>query len=401
MNMFRYQGVRWRHGMSVCVAALVMGLAGCGGGSGGSGSSGGDTGVTASDLQGTWGGTVETATVGIDSLVVDFDADGNVTRVLVGGVDQGSTATNDGSIEASDRLFALTFSDGSAGAIFTSADGQYAGVLLEDGTVGVLEKDTTSGSFAVDDAVGTWSGKAAFVVPPFDEDGIDDFGGTFTSQTGGALSSDFEASGGGGTCSSIEVSLLGFDTATGVYDSGSASGGTGTDCPPASGVPADTYMSYDANFMVVYAGCEALTGIPGDGCSFAVLSREGSGGSGGGGSGTTGDFSGSWSGSGTQTSDCGDDGPFSGTIAISQSGDSATVDGWVPDGSTFSATVSGDTLSADGSFTYPDGAGETTETGWSATLGSGGDSFSGSSSFDYVEGSFTCSGTLTFSASRT
>lgn len=263
-----------RKALLALLFSILVGLVGCGGGSGGSDGSDDST-ISASDLSGTWGGTIETSSVGIASLTVDFDGSGNISAVSIGGTDQGISATLDGTSTNSDRIFTYSI-DGASAAVYVNSAATHAGILLEDGTVGVLEKGTTSGTFAVDDAVGSWAGEAAYIVAPFSEDGIDTVSGSFSSVTGGASSSDVEFSSSSGTCSGINVSLTSFMAATGVYDGGTASGGTGVDCP--TGVAADAYMSYDANFMVLYAGCEA--GITVDGCSFVILSRTGGDGGG-------------------------------------------------------------------------------------------------------------------------
>lgn len=187
--------------------------------------------------------------------------------------------------------------------MYLNAAGTHAGLLLEDGTVGVLEKGATSGTFVVDDAAGSWAGESVYVVAPFDADGIDAVSGSFSAVTDGVSSSDFEFSGSGGTCSEINVDLTDFRAANGVYDGGTASGGTGDECPT-GGVAADAYMSYDADFMVLYAGCEAATSV-GD-CSFAILSRTGGGTDGGSEGGTDG-------GSDGGTDDGTDDGSDGGT----------------------------------------------------------------------------------------
>lgn len=163
-----------------------------------------------------------------------------------------------------------------------------------------------------------------------------------------------------------------------------------------SGITRVESTPYDGRFLFLESGEGDIGGGSGDGSS-----DDGSGDGSNDGSTTTANFSGSWSGSGTQSSDCGDDGTSSSTISISQNSGRASISGWKPDGTTFDALVSGDTLNAD-TFSYPEGEGITTETGWSVTLDSSGDSISGSSSFDFVnlDSGFSCSGTLTFSASR-
>ncbi len=96
------------------------------------------------------------------------------------------------------------------------------------------------------------------------------------------------------------------------------------------------------------------------------------------------------------TNDCGDpvDPPYA--ITVTQNGSSVTVT--TPAG-TFSGTVSGSSLSWSGS--YPDNGGTNTINSLTATIAALGVSLSGSSSWSWTDGVTSCSGTTSFTGTRT
>lgn len=115
-----------------------------------------------------------------------------------------------------------------------------------------------------------------------------------------------------------------------------------------------------------------------------------------GGSSTPGNFAGTWSISEVvDASDCGE-GIYTTTysITVTQSGSSISV---VTPVGTFSGTVSGNSLSWTGS--YPEDGGTTTIDSLTGNLS--GSTISGTSSWSWTDGAFSCSGTTTWTGTRT
>ncbi len=111
-----------------------------------------------------------------------------------------------------------------------------------------------------------------------------------------------------------------------------------------------------------------------------------------------GDMSGTWRVKGTEssaTSDC--DGTNINVIAtVVQSGNNLTVTG--DDGSSLFGTISGNTISLSG--TYPEDGGTTVVNSLTATITDDCNQFSGSDSWSWTNGVFSCSGTSTFNSMR-
>jgi hypothetical protein len=85
-------------------------------------------------------------------------------------------------------------------------------------------------------------------------------------------------------------------------------------------------------------------------------------------------------------------------LTVAQTGNSVTVVD--PNGNRFSGTISGATVSWTGS--YPDGAGTTTINSLSATVAADCQSLSnGNATWSYSDPGFACSGTTTFTGTRT
>jgi hypothetical protein len=146
----------------IIVVACALLLFGCGGGGGGGG--GGAAGPTpATNLAGTWAGTNEDPVNVMSTLSVTIDATGKITQVTLGGVVQaGLTGNifNAGAATGGGSLYSFTLSDGTKGGFFADASVTHVAFLLDDTSVGVLQKG--AGALPVfagaDIASATWSG---------------------------------------------------------------------------------------------------------------------------------------------------------------------------------------------------------------------------------------------------
>jgi hypothetical protein len=126
-----------------------------------------------------------------------------------------------------------------------------------------------------------------------------------------------------------------------------------------------------------------------------------SGGSGGsGGSGST-SFAGTFSGSSTTTvvsGSCTSE-TDTGTITISDQG-SGTFSITGIAGQTFTGSEISGSLVSNSSFSYPEEGGTTTVTSWSASLDGSGDTLTGFATWNWTDGTDSCSGTSNFSGTR-
>ena len=133
-------------GLATLVAAVAM--TGCnviGGDSGGGG------GVNNSS----WFGTYEDSAGALDTILVEFDGSGDISKVEIGGVDQGFTATV---TKEQGDIYGFEGNDGTAGGFLVNGDhGVY---LTESFEFGSVQKKATAlaSSYSLDDVVGSWSG---------------------------------------------------------------------------------------------------------------------------------------------------------------------------------------------------------------------------------------------------
>lgn len=144
--------------------------------------------------------------------------------------------------------------------------------------------------------------------------------------------------------------------------------------------------------MIGVAGCQtsASSGSGGDGPSPAP----GTGDEGG----ASSDWGGTWTTTMTDTSNCGDpSATATSTVTVTQSGNSVTaVDSRA--GSTLTGTISGGTLNLTGS--YPTEGGTTQVQGSDITLAENGNSFSGTMTWTWTQGDYTCAGYTTLNGTR-
>lgn len=279
----------------ILMLAAVLGLAACGGGGGGGSDPGnnkettsdapsGDTDISASSLQGTWSGSIEpySSSAGtFRTLSVTFDANGDMTQVdLDGSTQNGVTGTRQGKPTDSSQIFEYNL-DGDTLFLWVNADVSHAGIVFEDGSMGVIEKgagDPASYNNA-EAVVGDWSGASVYLINDggLKEDGFDDVTASYADNGGTLESTDLsltDPDGENQDCLNLTHTLKGYDGSYGVHDTADVTGGDG-DCPGTNVVPADAYISPDANFMMSLLGCEVREG---DGvlheCSVAVLNKQ-------------------------------------------------------------------------------------------------------------------------------
>lgn len=146
--------------------------------------------------------------------------------------------------------------------------------------MGVIQKGATEGSYGNADAVvGEWSGASVYLINDggLKEDGFDDVDASYADNSGTLESTDLsftDPDGENQDCLNVTHTLSGYDGGYGIHDTADATGGDG-DCPGSSEVPADAYMSPDANFMMILAGCEVRegNGVLNE-CSVAVLNKQ-------------------------------------------------------------------------------------------------------------------------------
>ena len=280
----------------VLMLATTLGLVACGGGGGSDGSGptntdttsdapSGDTDISASSLQGTWSGSIEP--YGSDAgkfktLSVTFDAAGDISQVdLDGATLNGVTGTRQGKPTDSSQIFEYNL-DGDTLFLWVNSDVSHAGIVFEDGSMGVIEKGASdpAGYGTADAVVGNWTGASVFLIEDngLTEDGFDDVTASYADNGGTLESTDLsltDPDGENQDCLNLTHTLMGYDGSYGVHDTADVTGGDG-DCPGSDVVPADVYVSPDANFMMFLAGCEAGddgTGVL-DECSVAVLNRQ-------------------------------------------------------------------------------------------------------------------------------
>lgn len=290
------------NGLLALILAATLGLAACGGG-GGSDSSdpdtnsnttddapSNDTNISASDLQGTWSGSIEPYDSNVVAgqfgpLSITFDSGGDISQVdLDGSTQTGVTGARQSKPTDSDQIFEYRLAggelDGNTFFLWVNGDSTHAAVVFEDGSMGVIQKGATEGSYGNADAVaGSWSGASVYLIQDngLTEDGFDDVAGSYAVNGSIVESTDLSftdpAGEGNDDCLNIKHELDGFNPSYGVYDTAQASGGGG-DCPGSTPVPADVYASPDADFMMILAGCEVGDAPLLDECSVAVLNKE-------------------------------------------------------------------------------------------------------------------------------
>lgn len=275
--------------------AAMLGLAACGGGGGGSSDSTtdsnntsdaptGDTNVSASELQGTWSGSFEpyASDAGkFKTLSVTFDASGDISQVDVDQATTGLTGTQQGKPTDSSQIFEYTL-DGDTFFLWVNSAVSHAAIVFEDGTMGVIQKgagDPASYNNA-EAVVGDWSGASVYLINDggLKEDGFDDVEASYADNSGTLQSTDLsftDPDGENQDCLNLTHTLTGYDASYGIHDTSDVTGGDG-DCPGTDVVPADAYISADASFMMILAGCEAGddgTGVLNE-CSVAVLNKQ-------------------------------------------------------------------------------------------------------------------------------
>ncbi|GMR21139.1 MAG: hypothetical protein BMS9Abin36_1738 [Gammaproteobacteria bacterium] len=147
-----------------------------------------------------------------------------------------------------------------------------------------------------------------------------------------------------------------------------------------------------ASFITISLLAVLLVGCPGGG------GGGGGGGDGGGGLQTPiGDLTGTWNISETaSSSDPSCSGSASYSLTITQSGNTITATD--ARGGSFTGTISANQLSWSGSF--PDGPGTTTVSSMTATVAASCNSISGNATWSYSETGFSCTGTTTFTGTR-
>ena len=126
------------------VGFLFAGLVSCGGGGGGG-----------SWLQGTWYGPGEDNLGDPGVFELTFDADGNITRIAVDGVDSGLQGTT---LEAGPDFFDLALDNADTGGIIVDGSRRHMVYFDDGGVFAVLQKGATAlPTYVGDDVIGTWS----------------------------------------------------------------------------------------------------------------------------------------------------------------------------------------------------------------------------------------------------
>jgi hypothetical protein len=132
--------------------ACALFLFACGGGGGGGGP------APATNLGGTWSGTLEDSTLVMHTVEVTIDATGKITLIK-----QDSTTLTGltGSVfVAGTNLYSFSFSDGTHGGFYADASATHVAFLDENTNIGVLQKGATLPlpAFAAGDVAGSWTG---------------------------------------------------------------------------------------------------------------------------------------------------------------------------------------------------------------------------------------------------
>ncbi|MCK0162538.1 hypothetical protein [Marinobacter sp. S6332] len=274
------------------LAAIVSSflIAGCGGSdddnnTGTPSEDAGGGNVEASPLEGTWGGTLERAPADasgtFETIEVTFDSDGNATGVVIAGSTDTLITNLENSVvtDQGRTLYAFSTSDGNRAVFFVDAANEHGAIATAGGAVAVLQKGTTSGSFANNDAVGSWAGRSVFLANNLDFNTLiqDDVSGTFTAMGAAVQSNDLSFKNGdeADDCSDLSINLNAPEPSFGVYE-GTVTGGIGTSCPGTDTLNFDIYASYDGDFLVVgFADGEANSScFVDDDCGLVVLERQ-------------------------------------------------------------------------------------------------------------------------------
>lgn len=282
-------------GLAGLIGAAAM--TACSGGGGGGGDSGPigpapDGNGSAPELAGSWGGTIERttgSTAQFETITAVFDANGDLSQLVIAGADQSFTAevdseTNDSPL--SRTVYTFTASDGSRFALISNEEDTHAAVLFDDESIGVLQKGSASQAYEPDDAAGNWTGENFEVDRGFGD--FDSDNTTVALSGTSSISGTMNVSTQDGTesCTGLQITLGAADTSFGVYDNGTITGGTGNICAGSETFNYDAFMSDDASFMVI----GFIAGEPGSGCitaadtcGVAIYERDTATGGGGGG----------------------------------------------------------------------------------------------------------------------
>jgi hypothetical protein len=243
----------------------------------------GDGAGNATQLEGTWGGTIERASADasgtFETIEVTFDNNGNATEVVIAGSIDNLIANQESNVvtDQGRTLYAFSDIDGGRAVFFVDAASEHGAIATEGGAVAVLQKGSTSGSFANDDAIGSWAGRSLRLANNLDLNTLDqeNVTGTFTAIGAAVQSNDLTFGDGADACADVSLNLNAPEPSFGVYD-GTITGGSSSDCPGADSIPFDVYASYDANFLVVgFVGGEANSScFVDDDCSLVVFERQ-------------------------------------------------------------------------------------------------------------------------------
>ena len=268
-----------RHALAGVIGLIgAASLVACGGGGGGDGGAPGPVGPapdgngSAPELAGSWGGTVERtngATAQFDTITAVFNANGDLSQLVIAGVDQDFTAQVDSTTDESalsSTIYTFTADDGSRFALISNAADTHAALLFDDESVVVLQKGSSSQTYAANDAAGNWTGEIFELDGGFGNFGAIDTTASLTGTTSVSgtvnVSDDFN----GESCTGLQVSLGAPDSSFGVYENTTITGGTGNICAGSETFTFDAFMSDDANFMVI----GFVAGEPGSGCTTAA-----------------------------------------------------------------------------------------------------------------------------------
>lgn len=214
-----------------------------------------------------------------ETIEVTFDNNGNATEIVIAGSIDNLIANQEKSVvtDQGRTLYAFSDSEGNQAVFFVDAANEHGAIATEGGAVAVLQKGTTSGSFANNDAVGSWAGKQVSLANNLDLNTLaqDDVNGTFTAMGAAVQSNDLTVGDGPNACADLSVNLNAPEPSFGVYE-GTVTGGTPSDCPGTGTLPFDIYASYDSDFLVVgFAGGEANSScFVDDDCGLVILERE-------------------------------------------------------------------------------------------------------------------------------
>lgn len=108
-------------------------------------------------LSGSWSGAYQDGAAALHTLSLAFNVTGALTVTTVDGVNALITGTT---LETSEGVFQVSFSDASHGLLVCDGGRTHAGLMLSNGSFGVLQKGASPilPVYASGDAVGSWTG---------------------------------------------------------------------------------------------------------------------------------------------------------------------------------------------------------------------------------------------------